>query len=45
MESKNLKVGVIGIGYVGLVTAACLADLGREVICCDVNFDIIVLTN
>lgn len=30
-----MKVGVVGIGYVGLVTAACLADSGVEVICVD----------
>jgi UDPglucose 6-dehydrogenase len=29
------KVAVIGAGYVGLVTAACLADLGNRVICVD----------
>jgi UDPglucose 6-dehydrogenase len=27
-----MKVGVIGVGHVGLVTAACAADLGHEVI-------------
>jgi len=30
-----MKVGVVGIGYVGLVTAACLAESGVDVICVD----------
>jgi UDPglucose 6-dehydrogenase len=30
-------VGVIGVGYVGLVTAACFADLGHDVVCLDVK--------
>lgn len=28
---------MIGVGYVGLVTAACLSDLGNEVVCVDNN--------
>ncbi|MBK3332849.1 UDP-glucose/GDP-mannose dehydrogenase family protein [Persephonella atlantica] len=28
-----MKITVIGAGYVGLVTAACFADLGNEVLC------------
>ncbi|HEY2559147.1 MAG TPA: UDP-glucose/GDP-mannose dehydrogenase family protein [Caldimonas sp.] len=34
-----MKVSVIGSGYVGLVTAACLADLGNDVVCVDVDAD------
>ncbi|WP_119080303.1 UDP-glucose dehydrogenase family protein [Chitinophaga alhagiae] len=32
-----MKVVVIGTGYVGLVTGACLAETGAEVVCVDVN--------
>jgi UDPglucose 6-dehydrogenase len=32
-----MKVSVIGSGYVGLVTGACLADLGNQVICMDID--------
>ncbi|MFO3796664.1 MAG: nucleotide sugar dehydrogenase, partial [Anaerolineales bacterium] len=31
------KIAVIGVGYVGLVTAACFADLGNKVVALDVN--------
>lgn len=30
-----MKVAVIGAGYVGLVTATCLAELGHDVVCMD----------
>ncbi|MDR0791712.1 MAG: UDP-glucose/GDP-mannose dehydrogenase family protein [Chitinophagaceae bacterium] len=32
-----MKVVVIGTGYVGLVTGACLAETGSHVVCVDVN--------
>ncbi|MBP7792034.1 MAG: UDP-glucose/GDP-mannose dehydrogenase family protein [Candidatus Goldbacteria bacterium] len=32
-----MKICVIGIGYVGLVTGACLSDLGNSVICVDID--------
>src|SRR3954453_15978840 len=35
MASEREAVGVIGVGWVGLVTAACFADLGHEVIALD----------
>jgi UDPglucose 6-dehydrogenase len=34
--SGREPVGVIGVGYVGLVTAACLAELGHPVVCRDI---------
>ncbi|MDP8233288.1 MAG: UDP-glucose/GDP-mannose dehydrogenase family protein [Candidatus Saelkia tenebricola] len=33
----NINVSVIGCGYVGLVTGACLADVGYNVLCMDVD--------
>jgi UDPglucose 6-dehydrogenase len=32
-----MKVTVFGIGYVGLVTGACLAEVGNKVVCVDVD--------
>jgi UDPglucose 6-dehydrogenase len=32
-----VKISVIGCGYVGLVTGACLADSGNDVICIDID--------
>lgn len=32
-----MKIIVVGTGYVGLVTGACLADVGISVTCVDIN--------
>ena len=34
---KFMKITVIGTGYVGLVTGACLSEVGNDVICFDTN--------
>lgn len=34
-----MKICVVGVGYVGLVTAACLAETGNNVVCVDNDND------
>jgi UDPglucose 6-dehydrogenase/GDP-mannose 6-dehydrogenase len=34
-----MRIAVIGTGYVGLVSGACLAEVGHDVICVDIDQD------
>ena len=34
-----MKISVIGAGYVGLTTAACLAQIGHDVFCAEKDLD------
>ena len=36
-KHSAMKIAVVGTGYVGLVTGSCLADVGMDVTCVDVN--------
>ena len=36
MSEQLEPVGVIGVGWVGLVTAACFAELGHQVVARDI---------
>ena len=36
-ERSTVHLTVIGCGYVGLVTGACLAAAGHEVFCTDID--------
>lgn len=40
-----MNIGVIGSGYVGLVVGTCLADLGNDVICVDIDENKVKLLN
>ncbi len=40
-----MKVTVVGTGYVGLVTGACLSEMGNHVVCLDVDARKIAILN
>src|SRR5579875_3587839 len=39
VTANSQRIAVIGSGYVGLTTGACLASLGHHVVCADVDSD------
>lgn len=41
----KLTVGVVGTGYVGLTTGACLASMGHDVTCADIDSDKVARLN
>ena len=40
-----MNLCIIGTGYVGLVSAACFAEMGNHVVCVDVNPDVVATLN
>ena len=34
---ENMRIAVVGTGYVGLVTGTCFAETGNQVTCVDID--------
>ena len=32
-----MNIGIVGTGYVGLVSGCCLSQMGHQVVCCDID--------
>ncbi|MEM3562705.1 MAG: UDP-glucose/GDP-mannose dehydrogenase family protein [Candidatus Jordarchaeaceae archaeon] len=45
LDYEIKTISVVGLGYVGIVTSACLADMGYNVICADIDKEKIELVN
>src|SRR5450432_3640714 len=45
LSEPGLKITVVGTGYVGLVSGACLAEVGNEVLCADLDANKIKILN
>ena len=45
MTARPTSIAIVGTGYVGLTTGACLAQLGHHVTCADIDADKIDLLN
>ena len=45
LTSNSLKIGVVGIGRIGLPTALCFANSGFETIGIDINAELVTMVN
>jgi len=45
MKEPEMKVAIVGTGYVGLVSGVCLSAKGHQVTCVDVNPDVVQMLN
>ncbi|MBS7250046.1 MAG: UDP-glucose/GDP-mannose dehydrogenase family protein [Candidatus Freyarchaeota archaeon] len=45
LDHEIKTISVVGLGYVGIVTSACLTDVGYNVICADIDKEKIELVN
>ena len=41
IDKFNMKITIIGTGYVGLVSGVCLASKGHDVTCVDIREEVV----